>query len=61
MLSSDDLCISRLSGAKPTGIYVILPDERPIFHKLAGILCSQILSHYIRSRRTNTAANCRSA
>lgn len=48
MLSSDDLCISRLSGAKPTGIYVILPDERPIFHKLAGILCSQILSHYIR-------------
>lgn len=48
MLGSDDLHINQLDGTKSTGIFVILPDERPIFDRLAGILCSQIMSHYIR-------------
>ena len=48
MLGTDDIHINKLDGAKSTAIFVILPDERPIFDKLAGILCSQIMSHYIR-------------
>ena len=48
MLGTDDLHINQLDGMKSTGIFVILPDERPIFDRLAGILCSQIMSHYIR-------------
>lgn len=48
MLGSDDLHINGLDGKKQTGIYIILPDESPIFDRLAGILCSEIMSHYIR-------------
>ena len=48
MLGTDDLHINQLDGSKQTGIYVILPDENPIFDRLAGILCSQIMSHYVR-------------
>ena len=48
MLGTDDLHINQLDGMKSTGIFAILPDERPIFDRLAGILCSQIMSHYIR-------------
>lgn len=48
MLGTDDLHINQLDGEKQTGIYVILPDENPIFDRLAGILCSQIMSHYVR-------------
>lgn len=48
MLGTDDLHINKLDGMKSTGIFVILPDERPIFDRLAGTLCSQIMSHYIR-------------
>lgn len=48
MLGTDDLHINNLDGERSTGVFVILPDERPIFDRLAGILCSQIMSHYIR-------------
>ena len=48
MLGGDDLCIEELDGETPTAIYIILPDESPIFNSLAGILCSQLLRHYIR-------------
>ena len=48
MLGTDDIHINNLDGIKSTGIFVILPDERPIFDRLAGIFCSQIMSHYIR-------------
>lgn len=48
MLGADDLHINQLDGDKQTGIYVILPDENPIFDRLAGVLCSEIMSHYVR-------------
>jgi len=32
----------------PTAIYIILPDESPIFDSISGVLCSQIMEHYVR-------------
>jgi len=48
MLSGDDLHINSLCGDRKTAIYIIIPDETPIFDKLCGVLCSQLMSHYIR-------------
>lgn len=48
MLNTDDFHINKLDGMKSTGIFVILSDEHFIFDKLVDILCSQIMSHYIR-------------
>ncbi len=48
MLSGDDLHINSLRGDRKTAIYIIIPDETPIFDKLCGVLCSQLMSHYIR-------------
>ncbi|MEN6595130.1 MAG: type IV secretory system conjugative DNA transfer family protein [Clostridiaceae bacterium] len=47
-LVADDLKIGALDGARKTGVYIILPDENPIFDRLAGVLMSQLMSHYIR-------------
>lgn len=33
-LSHDELCINELSGDKPTLIYIIVPDETPIYDEL---------------------------
>lgn len=46
-LSNDDIHINKLSGDKPVAIYVILPDETPIYEDLAGLLISQLMDHYI--------------
>lgn len=46
-LSYDDIHINKLTGDKPVLIYVILPDETPIYEDLAGVLISQLLNHYI--------------
>lgn len=46
-LSNDDIHINKLSGDKPVAIYVILPDETPIYEDLAGVLISQLMNHYI--------------
>ena len=48
MLGADDLHINNLGGETPTAIYIILPDENPIFDSIAGVLCSQIMGHYVR-------------
>ena len=48
MLGSDDLRINELDGQTPTAIYIIVPDETPIFDSLAGVLMSQLMGHYIR-------------
>lgn len=48
MLSSDDLHINDLDGEKPTAIYIILPDESPIFDSIAGVICSQLMNHYVQ-------------
>lgn len=47
-LSADDLRIGALDGTRKTGIYIILPDESPIFDRLAGVLVSQLMAHFIR-------------
>ena len=36
-----------IQGDKPVIIYVILPDETPIYEDLAGVLISQLMNHYI--------------
>lgn len=48
MLGGDDLHINNLDGATPTAIYIILPDESPIFDSISGVLCSQLMGHYVR-------------
>lgn len=48
MLSADDLHINGLDGETRTAIYCVLPDESPIYDGIAGILCNQIMGHYIR-------------
>lgn len=48
MLGSDDLCINQLQGEQPTAIFIILPDETPIYDKLCTVLISQLMGHYIR-------------
>ena len=48
MLSADDLHINGLDGETRTAIYCVLPDESPIYDGIAGILCNQIIWHYIR-------------
>lgn len=47
-LSHDELCINELSGDKPTLIYIIIPDETPIYDELTGVLVSQLMNHYVR-------------
>lgn len=46
-LSNDDIHINKLSGDKPVLIYVILPDESPIYDELAGNLINQLMNHFI--------------
>lgn len=46
-LSNDDIHINNLTGDKPVLIYIILPDETPIYEELAGVLISQLMNHYI--------------
>lgn len=45
-LSRDDININNLRGDKPVAIYIILPDETPIYEELAGVLISQLMNHY---------------
>lgn len=47
-LGKNDLNINHLSGEKPTLIYIIIPDETPIYDELTGVLVSQLINHYVR-------------
>ena len=47
-LSHDELRINNLKGDKPTLIYIIVPDETPIYDELTGVLVSQLMNHYVR-------------
>ncbi|MCR5735513.1 MAG: type IV secretory system conjugative DNA transfer family protein [Lachnospiraceae bacterium] len=47
-LSHDELHINDLRGDRSTIIYIIVPDETPIYDALAGVLVSQIMNHYVR-------------
>ena len=53
--SHDDLCINHLTGDKPTIIFIILPDETPIYDKLASIITNQLTTHFIRSAERDYA------
>ncbi len=46
-LSNDDIHINRLIGDRPVLIYVVLPDETPIYEDLAGVLIAQLMNHFI--------------
>ena len=48
MMGSDDLHINQLDGETPTAIYIILPDESPIYDSICTVLISQLMGHYIR-------------
>lgn len=48
MTGFDDLHINQLDGEQPTAIFIILPDETPIYDKIGTILTSQLMGHYIR-------------
>lgn len=48
MTASDDLCINQLDGQTPTAIYIILPDETPIYNSICTVLVGQLMTHYIR-------------
>ena len=47
-LSHDELHINELSGDQPTLIFILIPDETPIYDDLTGCLISQLMNHYIR-------------
>ncbi len=47
-LSRNDLDINSLKGDRPLAIYIILPDESAIYDSLAGVLVSQLLTHFVR-------------
>ena len=47
-MGSDDLHINDLDVETPTAIYIVLPDESPIYDKVATILIGQLMGHYIR-------------
>lgn len=47
-LGHDDLQINSLTGNKPTLVYIIIPDETPIYDELTGVLVSQLMNHYVR-------------
>ncbi|MCR5346131.1 MAG: type IV secretory system conjugative DNA transfer family protein [Lachnospiraceae bacterium] len=47
-LSRDDFCINEIRGDKPMLVYIIIPDETPIYDSVAGIMVSQLMNNYIR-------------
>ena len=47
-LNHDELRINHLVGDKATLVYIIIPDEIPIYDELAGVLVSQLMNHFIR-------------
>ena len=46
-LASNDMDVSRITGDKKTLIYIIVPDETPIYNDLAGVLTDQLATHYV--------------
>lgn len=47
-LGNDDISINDIKCDRPTVVYIILPDETPVYDNLAGVLVSQIMSSYLR-------------
>ncbi len=48
MLSNDDLRMEELNGETPTAIFIVLPDETPIYNTICGCLLSQLIRYYIK-------------
>lgn len=51
-LLRDEFDISNLNDKKPTAIYIIVPDESPIYYSLASIIVSQVTSRFIQYAQT---------
>lgn len=49
MLSNDDLNIGSIDGSDPMAVFIILPDETPVYDSICGVLLGQLTSHLIRS------------
>lgn len=47
MLSNNDLDIESLDGDRPTAIFIILPDETPVYNAIGGMILSQLTRHYV--------------
>ena len=54
-LARNDLNINNIRGDKKTVIYVIIPDETEIYDRLAGVLVTQLATHYIRIAQNDHA------
>ena len=48
MLSNDDFKMEELDGETPTAIFIVLPDETPIYNAVCGMLLSQLTRHFIK-------------
>lgn len=48
VLGNDDVHLNELDGETKTAIYIIMPDENPIYEKIVGSIVSQMMAHYIR-------------
>lgn len=48
LFSGEGMSIGALTGDKKVGVYIIPPDENTAFNGVAGILISQLMSHFIR-------------
>lgn len=46
-IANDDLHINELDGQKPLAIWLILPDENPMYSPLAAVIIDQIMRHFV--------------
>lgn len=48
LTAHDDLHINELDGETPTAIFIIKPDETPIYDTFCGVTISQLMFHFTR-------------
>ena len=46
-IANDDLHINELDAQKPLAIWLILPDENPMYSPLAAVIIDQIMRHFV--------------
>ncbi len=56
MLSGNELKISEINGNKKFRIFIIIPDETPIYNNLAAVLCNQLINHFVNFAQENPEA-----
>ena len=50
-IGGDDLDINGMDGSRPLAIWLILPDEAPMYSKLAAIIIDQLMHHFVSLAR----------